>query len=85
VPSQRKQVDVQANSAIYTEVVKNLEIARGMLQRETPLIQIIDQPVLPLANDKTGKFKALLTGGILGAIIGIFLIAVRKAYKKLIA
>jgi uncharacterized protein involved in exopolysaccharide biosynthesis len=83
VPSQRRQIDVQANSAIYTEVVKNLEVARGMLQRETPLIQIIDQPVLPLANDKTGKLKALLSGGILGAIIGIFLIAVRKAYKKL--
>ena len=85
VPSQRRQIDVQANSAIYAEVVKNLEIARGMLQRETPLIQIIDQPVLPLANNKTGKLKALLTGGILGAIIGIFLIAVRKGYKKLVA
>lgn len=84
-PSQRKQIDVQSNSAIYTEVVKNLEIARGMLQRETPLIQIIDEPVLPLANDRTGKFKAIIIGGLIGAFLGILLISTRKMYQKLIA
>jgi hypothetical protein len=85
VPSQRRQIDVQANSAIYAEVVKNLEVARGMLQRETPLIQIIDEPVLPLPNDKVSKVKALITGGLIGVVLSLFVITAHKMYNKLIS
>jgi hypothetical protein len=85
VPSQRRQIDVQANSAIYAEVVKNLEVARGMLQRETPLIQIIDQPVLPLPNDKLSRLKALITGGFIGVILSLFIITAQRLYLKIIS
>ena len=47
-PSVRRQVDVQANTAILTELVKQTELAKVTLRRETPLIQIIDRPILPL-------------------------------------
>jgi len=72
VPSQKKQVDVQASSAIYTEVVKNLEISKLMLRQETPLIQVIDAPILPLEVNKVGKFFALIVGVILGGGINSF-------------
>ena len=62
VPIQKRQIDVQASSAIYTEIVKNLELAKISLRQETPLIQIIDEPILTLENDKTGVIKAGLTG-----------------------
>lgn len=65
VPSQQRQVDVQANTAILTELVKNLELAKLALRRETPLIQVIDKPILPLEVDKVGKLKGLVLGGIL--------------------
>src|SRR5206468_630735 len=51
VPSQRKQIDVQASVAVYSEIVKNLEISKLSLRKETPLIQVIDAPVLPLESD----------------------------------
>lgn len=49
---QRKQVDAQVNGALYTELVKNLELSKLTLRKETPLIQIIDTPMLPLEKRK---------------------------------
>lgn len=81
VPSQRRQVDVQANTAILTELVKNLELAKISLRRETPLIQVIDKPVLPLEKQRTGKFKGVILGGVLAG----FLISLILLLKKIIS
>ena len=81
VPSQKRQVEVQASTAIYTEVVRNLEIARASLQRETPLIQVIDQPVLPLPNNRTGKFKSMVTGSLLAILIAVICLLTLRLYK----
>lgn len=69
VPSQRKQVDVQANTAIYGELIKNLEIAKVSLRKETPLIQLIDTPTLPLEDNKITKIKGMLIGLVLGGVL----------------
>lgn len=66
--SQRKQVDVQANAVLYGELVKNLELAKIALRRETPLIQIIDSPKFPLEKKKLGR---LLTGLIFAFLSGL--------------
>jgi hypothetical protein len=84
VPSQRRQVDVQASAAIYGEVVKNLEISKMTLRQETPLIQVIDQPVLPLSKDKLGKLKGLIIGSILVAFFTIFFLIAKKIYNSFI-
>lgn len=78
VPSQKKQVDVQANTAIYSEIVKNLELSKMSLRQQTPLIQFIDQPILPLSNNKVSKKK----GAVLGAIGAFFLIMFVLIAKK---
>jgi hypothetical protein len=81
---QQRQIDVQANTAILTELVKNLELSKLSLRKETPLIQVIDRPVLPLAVERFGKAKGILMGGFLaGLLIVIFLIG-RKVLKGLI-
>src|SRR5690606_26297069 len=51
VGSQQRTVDVQANTAILTELVKNQELAKITLRNERPLIQALDRPILPLEND----------------------------------
>jgi len=63
VPIQRKQADITVTSTAYGEVVKNLEIAKFNLLKATPLITVIDYPVLPLKNLKAGRF---MTGIIFG-------------------
>ena len=77
-PSQQRQVDVQANTAILTELVKNLELAKLALRRETPLIQVIDKPVLPLAIDKVGKLKGLVLGGIIAGFLTVLYLLAKK-------
>ena len=85
VPSQRRQVDVQANQAILTELVKNLEISKVSLRKETPLIQVIDSPILPLEKEGFSRFKGLITGGILGGFFAVLFLLIRKIFKGIMA
>jgi uncharacterized protein involved in exopolysaccharide biosynthesis len=80
-PGTRRQVDVQANTAILTQLVTNLEMAKVSLRKETPLIQVIDKPILPLKKEKVGKLKSLILGGFLAG----FLTALILVFKKLFA
>ena len=84
-PSARRQVDVQANTAILTQLVGNLELAKVTLRKETPLIQIIDRPIFPLEKEKVGKLKSLVIGGFLVGFLTILYLVFNTLYKKLIA
>jgi len=84
VPSQKKQIDVQANTAIYSEIVKNLEISKISLRQEKPLIQVIDPPVLPLAVDRLGKLKGLIIGFVLGMLVASIIVVTKKVYQSII-
>ncbi|MBE9585152.1 lipopolysaccharide biosynthesis protein [Mucilaginibacter sp. JRF] len=83
VPSQKKQIDVQASTAIYGEIVKNLEISKISLRQETPLIQLIDQPILPLEIHKAGKITSSLAGLFLGAFASILMLFIKNISKGL--
>lgn len=83
-PSSRRQVDVQANSAILTELVKNLEMAKVTLRKETPLIQVIDRPILPLTKEQKSKLRYMVMGGIIAGVLAIILIIAVKWWKELI-
>jgi LPS O-antigen subunit length determinant protein (WzzB/FepE family) len=83
IPSTKKQIDVQANTAILTQLVTNLEMAKVTLLRETPLIQLIDRPFLPLKQDKPSKSKFIFLGGLLGGFIILFLLVIRKILNQL--
>ncbi len=83
-PSARRQVDVQANTAILTELVKQTELAKVTLRKETPLIQVIDQPILPLKKEKFGKAKGIVLGGFLAGFLVVFLLIVRRIVKQLV-
>lgn len=54
---------------LYGEVLKNLEMSKMMLVRETPLFQVIDEPILPLNKDRLGKLKAVFIGALLSTIL----------------
>jgi len=84
-PSARRQVDVQANTAILTQLVGNLELAKVTLRKETPLIQIIDRPIFPLEKEKVGKLKSLVLGGFLAGFLTVLYLVFTTLYKKMIA
>lgn len=77
-PSQRRTIDVQANQIMFTELVKNLELSKMSLLKETPLVQIIDKPILPLVETKVSKKISMIVGGVIGALLlALFLIGHR--------
>ena len=82
VPSQSRQVDVQANSAILQSLVTNLELAKANLRRETPLIQIIDKPILPLEMNGTSKKTSLIIGGFIGGFLMVIFLIIRQSFNE---
>ncbi|UFH46687.1 Wzz/FepE/Etk N-terminal domain-containing protein [Flavobacterium galactosidilyticum] len=82
-PSARRQVDVQANTAILTELVKQTELAKVTVRKETPLIQVIDQPILPLKKEKFGKAKGIVFGGFLTGFLTLLGLIIRKVLKSI--
>lgn len=81
VPSAKKQVDVQANTAILTELVKQTELAKVTLRRETPLIQVLDRPILPLAKERLGKLKGIVMGGFLAGFLTVFILLMKRIFN----
>lgn len=82
-PSAVRQVDVQANTAILTELIKNLELARVTLRKETPLFQVIDRPILPLTKSRVSKLNSLITGAFFAGLLSIFMLVGMRWWKKL--
>ncbi len=84
-PAQRAQFSAESNKAIYTEMVKNLEMTKLALLKETPLIQVIDQPVYPLYKEKFGSIKGFFMGAILFALIAVCFLFIKKISTSAIA
>jgi hypothetical protein len=85
VPSARRQVDVQANTAILTVLVQQTEMAKVTLRKETPLIQVIDRPILPLKKEKFGKSKGILLGGFLAGFLMVLGLVGRRMVRGILA
>lgn len=75
--AQQGQFRATALATAYGEVVKNLEIAKINLQRETPLYQIIDTPTLPLKMEKPGRLLSSIIGGIVAGFIILLYLTIR--------
>lgn len=82
-PSARRQVDVQANTAILSELVRQVELAKVTLRKETPLIQVIDRPIMPLKKERFGKGKGIVLGGFLAGFFCVIFLILKKILKSL--
>jgi hypothetical protein len=82
VESRKRQVDVQATGAVYGEIVKNLEIAKVSHRNNSPLIQIIDSPRLPLNRTEIRLVKGMVLGAVIVGILTLFALYFRRLYQK---
>jgi uncharacterized protein involved in exopolysaccharide biosynthesis len=80
---QRKQVDVQVTSQVYGELLKQLELSKISLRKETPLIQIIDRPLLPLEKEKMGRLKGAILFGFAGVFLFVAILLLRRVLSSL--
>ena len=76
----RLQREVAALSAMYAEVLKNVEVADFTVKNKTPFIQVIDTPLAPIQPVRLSFLRLMLIGVIVGGFIGSVLIIVRGIY-----
>ena len=73
--------EVEVLNTMYLEIIKNLEISKITLLNQMPIINIIDQPILPLKAEQLSKNITGILGGFLGGFLSIFFFVFRKLLK----
>lgn len=84
-PIQKSQFNAETNKAILGELVKNLELSKISLRKETPLIQVIDEPVFPLIKDQTSKIKGTILGFVAFGFLTVLFLSFKLFFKKYIS
>ena len=75
--------DVQVLNTMYLEIVKNLEISKVTLLNQTPIIQIVDGPVLPLDRSEYSSYIYILFS-LIGLILSSFYFILSKILKDIL-
>jgi uncharacterized protein involved in exopolysaccharide biosynthesis len=81
-PTRKNQIDVQTNTALLGQLVANLEIAKLTLQKETPLIQVLDTPLFPLDIIKTNKFLLIIFCSIFMPFFTLLIFIISNVFKE---
>lgn len=81
-PIQRSTADAQVYVIAYGEIMKNLELAKLNLLKETPLVQVIDRPVLPLKKEKKGRLMGLIVWGFVTFILVLCIYYVKFLFER---
>jgi len=75
------QAKASAFAGAYTEVMRNLEIAKINLQKETPLYRIIDEPELPLYSVAPSKLRQIIYNAAAALILMVVILISIRFYK----
>ncbi|SFN91840.1 Chain length determinant protein [Chitinophaga sp. YR627] len=70
---------------MYTEVIKNLELSKMSMAQETPIVQVIDTPIMPLKMKKLGLIIGVIAGMFAGGVLIVGVLIIRKIYQNLAA
>jgi uncharacterized protein involved in exopolysaccharide biosynthesis len=66
-------------ATIYAEIVKNLEVSKTALMQETPTVEVIDHPELPLKKNKRAFMLSIALGFIITSVTtGIIIVNKRQ-------
>jgi hypothetical protein len=67
---------------LYSQSITQTETADFALRNKTPYVQIIDKPARPILPFRVSKSKSLMTAIIIGSILGILFIVLRKFIRQ---
>ena len=80
-PILKQEVNMKAYGGAYTELFKNLEIARFQYLQQIPVMQIIDNADYPMKKIKVSKLKTALIFAIVACFITFLILWFRKFFK----
>lgn len=75
--------DKQLLQSVYIEVMRNLEVSKLSLLKETPLIQVIDRPILPLSKESPSLLGWAVGGAFLAIFLSTIILLVTYIYKEI--
>jgi hypothetical protein len=81
VPILKEQTNLQAYSGAYTELFKNLEIARFQYLKQIPLLQVIDAADYPMKKIKVSRLKMALLYAVVAGLLTTLLIWITGLFK----
>lgn len=84
LPTQRGQVISEINRAMLNELARDLEVSKMALRKETPLIQMMDEPVFPLEKEQISCVKWSIIGSVVFAILAWGTLSLIYIYKKIL-
>lgn len=70
--------NVEVLNTMYLELVKNIEVSKLTLLNQTPIIQVIDRPTLPLEDTKFSTVLVFVISFVLSFLISVFYFVFRK-------
>ena len=70
--------NVEVLNTMYLELVKNIEVSKLTLLNQTPIIQVIDRPTLPLEDTKLSPVLVFVISFVLSFLISVFYFVFRK-------
>lgn len=79
----KKQIDVEVLKSMYGNVIQNLEVTKIQRAQEEPIIEIIDEPILPLKVERLGMLKSIFVVGLL-LVLGLIGILIIKKIIKIV-
>lgn len=82
VQQQKGTLKIQVNSAIYQQLISAVETAKMSLQKETPLFEIVDQPVLPLDKRNPGLVLWAFIGLFIGTVLSCVCLLLPRLYES---
>ena len=69
ISNTKKQMQTQMLATLFGELTKNLELTKFTLEREEPVIQIVDAPTMPLFKEGKGRVKFTFFGGLIAGFL----------------
>ena len=69
-------------ATIFAEVVKNLELAKVLLNQETPTVELVDVSTLPLKEEKVNKLLSVVSGAFVMIFVASLILAIGKWWHK---
>ncbi|HMH22019.1 MAG TPA: hypothetical protein VK563_09590 [Puia sp.] len=83
VAKDKQQTDIQILKSTYIDLNRSLESAKTTLIRETPLIQYVDTPILPLKMLRSNMIKFFLIGFFAGFLLMAGYFGLKKGWSYL--
>ncbi|MDR1594263.1 MAG: hypothetical protein LBS43_07265 [Prevotellaceae bacterium] len=83
VEQQKNQITIQLAGATYSELKRNIEILKLDLAQQTPLVQVIDAPIMPLGKTQFATTKGVILGGFLGVFLIVAWLLAVYFYRRI--